>query len=300
MSYLLHLAVFVCIYVILAQSLNLIVGFCGMLSLAHAAFFALGAYTYALITVLGVVPPGLLAILAAGIAASISGLALAIPAWRLKGDFFVVISLGLQVLLFNVLLNWHHPGQPLGSWKNLTNGLFGIGGIRRPVIVGIEIDTSGAYLVFAAGVLVLVLGACWALTSSPWGRLLVALRDDELALQGLGKSPRQVKTQAIVAGAFMAGLAGAVYAGYTGYIDPTLAGINESVLLLSMLLVGGSGNIVGPAVGAAVLVLLPEGLRAVHVPDALAGELRLLAYGLLLVALMRMRPQGLAGAYRIE
>lgn len=299
MSYVMHLLVLECIYVLLAASLNLVVGYAGLLSLAHAAFFAAGAYSFALATVrFGLGPIHALA-LAIVVGAALS-LTLSAPAWRLRGDFFVLLSLAVQVLFYNVILNWHDPTAELGSLRNLTNGLFGIGGIPRGAIFGITLATTGGVLVLSAlvtGVMLLLLAR---LTRSPWGRLLEVVRDDELAARSLGKSPRAVKVQVLLVAGGMAAAAGATYALYAGYVDPSLASLDQSVLLLSIVLVGGSGNLKGPIVGATTILVIPELLRSMRVPDAIAGELRLLAYGLLLVVLVHARPQGLAGVRRID
>jgi branched-chain amino acid transport system permease protein len=299
MSYLLHLAVYLCIYVILAASLNLVVGYCGKLSLAHATFFAAGAYTYALLTAKaawGFFP----ALIMAFTMGAVLSLFLSIPSWRLKDDVFVLISLALQTLTYNLILNWHDPTAEIGSLRNLTNGLFGIGGIPRPVIFGIRFDTINSITVLSGILTFLVLGITAILIHSPWGRVLQAMRDDELAARGLGKDTRILKTQAMLIASGFAAVAGVIYAGYVGYVDPSLSSLNMSMLLLAMLLVGGSGNFLGPAVGAAVLLAIPELLRMLNIPDAQAGELRLLAYGLLIVLFVHLRPVGLAGSYRME
>lgn len=299
MSYLLHLLVYLCIYVILASSLNLVVGYCGMLSLAHAAYFAAGAYTFALLTVrvgLGFVPSLALTF----VAGAVLSLFLSLPSWRLEGDVFVLVSLALQTLAFNVILNWHDPNAEFGTLTNLTNGLFGIGGVPRPEILGVTCDTLGAMVVLSGLVAMAVLAVIAALVHSPWGRVLQAMRDDELAARGLGKDTRLLKTQALLLASGSAAVAGAIYASYVGYVDPSLASLDESMLLLSMLLVGGSGNFIGPLVGATTLLAFPEMLRLLRIPEAQAGELRLLAYGLLLLVVVHLKPEGFAGRHRVE
>jgi branched-chain amino acid transport system permease protein len=126
------------------------------------------------------------------------------------------------------------------------------------------------------------------------------MRDDELATRSLGKEVRWVKVQVFAVSCALAAVGGALYAAYVGYIDPSTASLDESILLLSFVLVGGVGNLRGPIVGAAVLIALPEVLRFVALPDSLAAEVRLMVYGLLLVGMMHVRPQGLAGVYRPE
>lgn len=299
MNYVFHLLIYFNLYAILALSLNLVVGYCGLLTLAHAGYYAIGAYTYALLSQvagLGFIPA------AAGgmIVPAVLSLAVSLPSWRFKGDFFVMVSLAVQALLFSLLYNWFSAGAPVGSLSNLTNGPFGIAGIPRPAILGYRFDTVGSMAALSFVLLGLSALVFWRLKGSPWGRLLRAMRDDELATRGLGKNTRLAKVQAFAFACAFAGLAGVIYASYVSYIDPSSASLDESILMLSMLLVGGAGNFRGPLVGAAVLIAIPELLRFAAIPDAVAANLRLLLYGLLLVLMVHLRPQGLAGEYRVQ
>lgn len=299
MNYGLHLGIFLAIYVILALSLDLIVGWLGQLSLAHAGFLAIGAYTYALTTLkLGWSFPWALG-LSVTVAVATS-LLLSLPAWRFRGDFFVMISLAVGALIQGLAQNWSTPGFDFGTWRNLTNGTKGLAGIPNPVINGIRLDTEKSMLVLAWVLALLCTGLYLRLTRSPWGRLLKCLRDDELAVRGLGKNVRLLKVQVFALSCAMAAVAGVIYAAYTSYIDPAVASLDESILLLCMVCVGGLGNLRGPLIGAAILLLIPELLRLTTMPEPIAANVRLLAYGLLLVAAVHLRPQGIAGEYRIE
>ena len=299
MNYLLHLLVYFEIYAVVALSLNLIVGYCGLLTLAHAAYFAVGAYGYAVLSVAfgwGFVPAVMAAML---ISASLS-LAVSLPAWRLRGDFFVLATLAVQALIFSALYNWVSPGATLGTWFNLTNGPFGISRIPRPTILGWAPASTAEMAVLVS----LIAGGCaavlWRLQRSPWGRLLIAARDDELAVRNLGRNAFRARAQAVAISSAIVAIAGALYASHVRYLDPSSASLDEGILMLSMVIVGGLGNFRGPLVGAATLIALPEVLRLFQLPDSAAASLRLAAYGLLLVALMHWRPNGLAGTYRIE
>lgn len=299
MNYLLHLLIYLSIYGILALSLNLAVGYCGLMTLAHAAYFAVGAYAYSLLALnlhWGFLP----AVMVAVSVAMLLSLAVSLPAWRFKGDLFVMVSLAVQALIFSLLQNWTSPEAPLGSWQNLTNGPFGIPGVPKPTLFGWQADTLPEYLLLS----VLTLGVCaivvWRLVSSPWGRLLKCLRDDELAARSLGKNTRKAKLEAFAFACGLAAVAGCLYAGYIGYVDPSSASLDESILMLCMVIVGGVGNFKGPLVGAAVLIALPELLRFAHFPDSMAANMRLLIYGLLLVVMAHFRPRGLAGEYRFQ
>lgn len=299
MSYLFHLLIYLGVYAIVALSLNMVVGYAGLLSLAHAGYFAVGSYTYALATLklgLNFVPAILLS---ASIAALLS-LALSLPSWRFDGDFFVMISLVVQVMVYRLLYNWSSPNTEIGTWSNLTNGPYGISGIKNPSIFGVTFDSIGGTLIVASFVSLFCVVVVGLLLQSPWGRLLKVMRDDELAARSLGKEVRKAKVQVFSVSCGLAAVGGAMYAAYVGYIDPSLASLDEAILLLSFVLVGGVGNLRGPILGAAVLILLPEILRLVALPDAIAAEVRLMIYGLLLVGMMHFRPQGLAGVYRPE
>lgn len=299
MNYFFHLLIYFDVYIMVALSLNLIVGFCGMLTLAHAAYFTVGGYAYGIVASrlgLGFFP----SILIAAFVAAILSLAVSLPSWRLNGDFFVLSSLAVQTLILSAIQNWYSPLSPIGSWGNLTNGPFGISGIPHPFILGLSFDTPPKYSLLATFIVIACISMIWRLKSSPWGRLLLSMRDDELATRGLGKDTRLLKVQAIAFACAFVAIAGVVYVGHIGFIDPSSASLDESILMLSMLLVGGTGNFRGPIIGAILLVSLPEVLRFVQLPDAVAANLRLLIYGITLVVLMHYRPSGIAGVYRIK
>jgi branched-chain amino acid transport system permease protein len=299
MNYLFHLTIYFCIYAIIALSLNLVVGYCGLLTIAHAGFFAIGSYTYALVTLKlgwGFIPAVLLGIFI-GV---IFSFAVSFPSWRFKGNFFVLISLAVQVFLFSIFHNWANTNADIGTWENLTNGPIGISGIPKPSILGIKFDSIGSItalaIIMAIGTALLI----WLLVKSPWGRLLKSIRDDELAARGLGKNVRLVKIQVFAVSCGLVSVAGAIYASYINYIDPSSASIDESILMLCMVMVGGIGNFRGPILGALILLMIPEILRLLNIPDSIAANLRLLFYGFLLMLMMHFRPQGLFGEYRKE
>ncbi|MEW6349712.1 MAG: branched-chain amino acid ABC transporter permease [Thermodesulfobacteriota bacterium] len=299
MNYLLHLLIYLDIYIIVALSLNIVVGYCGLLTLAHAGYFAVGSYAYALLTLKlgwGFLP----SVAAAAILSGTLSLAVSLPAWRLREDFFVMASLSVQALIFSAINNWSKPGEPVGTLANLTNGPYGVPGVPRPDIMGSVFDTIGSVATISLVLAFLNLLVGWALLKSPWGRVLQAMRDDELAARGLGKNVRRLKVQAFAVACGMVAVAGALYASYVNYVDASLSSLDHSILMLSMVIVGGVGNFRGPVVGAAVLIAIPEIMRLLQIPDTMAAEIRLMAYGLLLIVMMHLRPQGLAGSYRME
>jgi branched-chain amino acid transport system permease protein len=299
MSYALHLLIYFAIYGILAMSLNIISGYCGLLSMAQASYCAIGAYAYALLT-MNFHLDFISAAICGSVIAGFLSLAISLPAWRFKGDSFVLISLAVQQMLFSLLQNWTSPEAKPGSWSNLTNGPFGLSSIAKPEFLSVHLDSIIQVAILACCVLLCIAWLLRVLLSSPWARLLQAMRDNELAARGLGKNVRLAKVQAVAISCGLAAMAGALYASYVNYIDPTVASLDESVLILCMLLVGGIGNFRGPLAGALVLIAIPEILRFLSIPDSVAANVRLLIYGLLLVIMMHARPQGLFGSYRLE
>ncbi len=183
---------------------------------------------------------------------------------------------------------------------NLTNGTFGLSSIPKPNIFGFIFTDLRAMTLLALALFAICALMCKIFYSSPWSRLLKAMRDDELAARGLGKNVRLAKVQAVGISCGLAAIAGVIYASYVNYIDPTVASLDESMLVLCMVLVGGIGNFKGPLVGAFLLIAIPEILRFMSMPDAIAANLRLIIYSLLLITLMHFRPQGLAGNYRVS
>jgi len=299
-NYLLHILILVDIYFVLALGLNVIVGYLGLLSLAHAGYFAIGAYVYSVLTLLlgvGFVPA---ALAATGISILLS-IMLSVASWRFTGDFFILFSLAIQVVLFTLVKNWHDPSSQFGTLSNMTNGDFGLAGIPGPDLFGWTIDDRSSIAIFFTILAISGAVLSWRLLESPWGRLLRAVRDDELAARALGKNVRLAKMQAIALGCGMAGFAGVMLASYQAYINPTISDMSQATLFFSMVVVGGVGNsVAGPFFGALLIIALPELLRFVNLPIALAAELRLMIYGLMLILFMHWRPQGIAGRLRLD
>lgn len=298
MNYALHLLVYLDIYVMLALGVNLVSGYCGMLSLGHAAFFAIGGYAYALAASNGSLAfPG--ALLAAAVVGAALSPLLSLPGWRLKGDLFALATVAVGLTAAGAMTNWNDLDAPVGSWRNLTNGPYGLSGIPHPSLGAWVARTPISFALVATTVAGVAAWASWRLQRSPWGRVLVAMRDDELAARGLGKHTGILKLQAFAVSCALTATAGALYASYAGFLEPGSASFDDSLLILSMVFLGGSGNFAGPVAGASVIVIVPELLRLVGLPDSVAANLRLALYGVSLVVLMHVRPQGLLGRYRV-
>lgn len=286
MDYLLTLLVMAGIYAILALSLNLLVGYTGILSLSQGASFGVGAYAAALIstkTEMGIWVE--LGVAAAALAAL--GGVLAAGTGRLAGDYFLVASIAIQFALTDAFTNL----------RGITNGAAGIFGIPQVTIFGISIDSDSSYAVLVwLGVLVVAL-ISWRITSSPVGRVLRALRSDETATRSLGKNVRNHKIAASASSGALAGVAGVVYAHYVSYIDPTTFTISESIFILTIVVIGGSATTMGPILGALILMVgLPELLSQVSLPDDVSAAVNQMVYGLLLICVVRFMPKGVAGA----
>lgn len=288
-AYLAHYLVMVGIYAILAVSLNLLIGYSGIFSLAHAAIYGIGAYASALVALkLGLGFWGGL-VVAAGVGAFASAL-VAIPSLRVAGDYYVVASFGLQVVVLAVFMNW----------TDLTNGHAGLPGIPRPSVFGWVIDEPFEYVFLSVAFAALTYAVCWRLTNSAFGRVLQAIRDDEIAAQAMGKNVVQVKIVVASISSALGAMAGSLYAHYITYINPSSFALHESIFIASLVILGGSERLAGPIVGAFVLLAIPEALKFLAIPDTVAAPLRQVIYGALLVAFMLLRPEGLLGRARTQ
>lgn len=289
MNYIFHILIMVSIYLILSLSINLITGFSGLLTLSHAAFFGIGAYISSLLMLnLGVnfFPALVFAIIGCCVIAFIVGY----PTLRLKGDYFILATMGLQVIIFSILYNW----------ASVTRGSYGISGIPSPALFGLNFDSTISFCVLSVFIVTAVILIVGRLYYSPFGRVLKSVREDEMASQALGKNVTKLKIISFVIGSGIAAIAGAMYASYVTFIDPTSFTLLESVFIISIILVGGSGNMKGPIIGTFFVILLPELLRFIGLPNTLAANIRQIIFGMLLVFFMLFRPKGIAGEYKLE
>jgi len=278
------------IYVIITVSTNLLVGMTNLLSLGQAAFYGIGAYIAVFsLMVLGLPLIPTIVMVMAGTA--LFSLIIAYPSLRLKGDYFVFASLGFQLIVFTILYNW----------VSVTRGPYGIPGIPAPKLFGfIQISGIIPFLLLSLIIAVAVIVVFYKLIYSPFGRVLKGVRDDEIAVLSLGRNVTTFKIWAFVISSAFIGIAGALYATYVSYIDPTSFNLDEAIFILAAVLIGGTGNIRGPVVGAIFVIVLPEILRFVGFPDSVAANLRQIVYGMALIVFMYYRPQGIAGEYRLQ
>ena len=272
MEYILHLLIFISIYILLSQSLSLTAGYAGLISLAHVGFYGIGAYTTAILSVkYGV--PFLLTLPLAMLLTGLIAIVVSTISLRTVDDYFIIITLGIQIAIFSVMNNW----------QGLTRGPLGIPGIPSIKILEISFDSKISFLLLC----IFFVGIVWFLLNnisrSPFGRILIALSEDEIFAKSLGKDVYKTKVISFTVSAMFASIAGVLYAHYISYIDPTSFTINESIFILSIVIIGGMRNLWKIALAAAFLVLLPEALRFVGMPNNIAANMRQIIYGVILI-----------------
>jgi len=275
-GYFITILITVLIYAILAHSLNIITGHAGQISLGHAAFFGIGAYTSAWLYGQAGFPFWLSVPLAA-IVAGIIGAILGIPCLRVRDDFLAITTMGINFVVEAVFL-----------YTPFFGGAMGMGGIDLPRWFGREM-TKPEYAVLILIVFALLLVLDWWLGRSWVGLAWASIREDEVAAEAMGVDVVRFKVVAFVMGSAIAGLAGGFYAHFLTFIMPQNFGFGQSIVILSMVVFGGIGTRWGPVVGAIILGVLPEVSRPIM-------EYRTLVYGLLLMAMMRFQPGGLLGS----
>jgi branched-chain amino acid transport system permease protein len=289
MGYLSHIIILINIYVILTVASGLIIGLSRMISLGQAAFYGIGAYITALCIILldlSLIPSLILVMLVNGLIS----LLIAIPSIRLRGDYFILATLAFQFIVFALLNNL----------TSVTNGSLGVSGISPVSVMGVgSINGQSGFLILSAVLAFLVVLIFYFIYHSPYGVSLKALREDELALQTMGRNTRRLKIMAFVISSAFIGWASYIFATYMTYIYPGGFHLDESIFILIAVLVGGSGSIRGAIAGAVFVILLPEVLRYSGLPDSIAAPMEQIFFGLLLIIVMRFRPNGLLGKLKL-
>ncbi|HLC75423.1 MAG TPA: branched-chain amino acid ABC transporter permease [Candidatus Nanoarchaeia archaeon] len=287
-SYFIHIGILIGMYIIIAVSLNLALGYTGLLNLGHVAFFGIGAYTSALLTKQGV--PFLAAFLCAGLVASLFGLILVWATRKLKGDYLALATLGFSYVIYSLMINL----------TEITRGPLGIPGISKPVIFGFMLKSNLVYLVFVAAVAIVTVLVIKRIITSPFGRLLQATRDDELGLNVLGKDTRKLKMKAMMISAFFAGISGSLFAHYIGYIEPGSFLLTELIVMLTIVIVGGLASIKGSIAASFIIIILPEFIRFLSLPSSIVGPARQIVYALILIGILLVRPRGIFGKVDLQ
>jgi len=278
--YYVHVTIMAGIFTILALSLNLLLGYTGQLSLGHAAFFGIGAYTSSLLA-LKLEWPFWIGLPAAALAAGLAGWAIGRLALKVRGAYFVLVTISFAGVISLVSVNW----------MELTNGPLGLPGVPAPELAGLSFRTKSAYyylVLLAAAVAYLV---CHRLVHSRLGRAFLALRENEALAESVGVDPVRTLVLAAVVSAALAGVAGSLYAHYTRFVSPEVFLFSYTVTMVIMVVAGGKGTLLGPVVGALLFTVLPEALR-----EAMAWQWQMLAYGVLLVVLVYFLPRGIVPA----
>ena len=271
------------VYVMLGLGLNIVIGLAGLLDLGYVAFYAVGAYAYALLNLhFGV--SFWMALPISAVLGFMFGTILGYPVLRLRGDYLAIVTLGFGEIIRIVLENW----------DSFSNGPRGISDIPPPGFFGMDLGQHGTTIYIYFIVIALVLMTIFfvnRLENSRIGRAWIALRDDEIACQAMGIDKFKTKLTAFALGATWASLGGVVFAAKTSYINPMSFTIFESITILCVVVIGGMGSAIGVIAGALVLILLPEYLRAV-------AEYRMLVFGALQVVVMVFKPDGLIKSVR--
>lgn len=281
-DYVTHVSILAMLYAVTAASLDILIGYTGRLSLGHAAFFAIGAYTSTLLSMNWGVSPWL-GIFVGGLIASVFGLVLGIPSLKLRGPYLAISTLGFGIIVQLMLINL--------DW--LTRGPLGIPGIPPlPMIGPIDFRSKTAFYYVALAFTTVSILLLHLLTKSRAGKVLMSIREDENAALSIGVNVPLFKVYAFLIATFFAGISGGLYAHYLRYISPGISALSESIYMLSMTIIGGFGTLIGPVIGAVVLSLLQELLRSYL-------EYRYLIYGLLIILVMRFFPSGIYGIVQL-
>ena len=281
MDYILFVLVIINIYIILTISLNLIMGYTGMISVCHAAFMGIGAYVSTILMVtyhwnfLWTLP---FVILFTIMISAFFGIA----SLRVKGDHYIAVSFGIQFIVMAFMVN-----------LSITNGSNGFAGIPKPEILGLRFQSNMSCFLLSFFIMLLSLWFTTRLANAPFGLILKAIREDDLATEALGKNVVFYKVVVFVIGCTLAAIAGSFFATIISFVDPFTFSLEESIFISCLVIIGGSGNIKGALIGVPLLIAFPEVLRFLNIPSTIAPPLRQIFYGLLIILFMRFRPQGL-------
>jgi branched-chain amino acid transport system permease protein len=287
-SYFIHLLTLIGIYLILGISLQLSVGYAGLLNFGHVAFFGIGAYVAAILALNDL--PFFFYILAASFTAAFSGWLLSIPTNKLKGDYLALVTLGFSFVIYALLLNL----------TGITRGPLGLPGIPRPTILGIAFIDNYSYLILVYICVLFSYFLISRIVHSPLGQATEATRDDELSARSLGKNTFKLKSLNLTISAFFAGLAGSLFALYITFIDPSSFTLTALIPILSIIIIGGLASLPGTIFATFIIVLLPEPLRFLNFPSSIMGPTRQIVYVLILLLIIYYLPRGFYGKIDLD
>lgn len=285
--YYVHILIMAGIFAILALSLNLLLGYTGQLSLGHAAFFGIGAYTSALLA-LRLEWPVWAGFVAAVIVAGIAGYGIGKVSLKLRGAYFVLVTISFAGVIYLVSVNW----------MELTNGPLGLPGVppaelRIPGLFELSFRSKAAYYYLVLVVVAATYFVCYRLVHSRIGRALVALRENEALAESVGIDGTRYLVLAAVVSAAMAGAAGSLYAHYTRFVSPEVFLFTYTITMVIMVVAGGKGTLAGPVLGAFLFTALPEALREVT-----SWQWQMLLYGMLLILTVFFLPKGVVPTFK--
>jgi branched-chain amino acid transport system permease protein len=281
MEYLTTLGILISIYVILAASYNLVIGYGGLSTVAHPIFFAIGAYTAGLLSV-GSDLPAVVNVLLGAAAAMVASVLLAVSALRVSGDYLLIASLGFQLGLLQLIKNLDWTGGP-GGLSAIPTVL--AGPLRTP-----------AFLLIAAALAVGSVLAIRSIVNGPYGRAITAMRDEELAFTALGRNAMSMKIVIFAIGCGIAGIAGGLYAYYFQYISPDQFEVLQSAQVLTMVVLGGMGTPYGPVVGAILLLAIPQAITFLNLPPSIMAPMQGIIFTVLVLGFLFLRPAGIVGS----
>ena len=284
MDYLLHICVLICVYSTLAITLDLQAGYAGKFSLAHAALWGIGAYTYGVLA-LNFNLSWLLCVFVSLSVGAIIGALFALPAIRLAPDQFVIATFAAQAIFVDIAKNY----------ISLTGGPSGLSGIPSFKFGGLTPTTLPGFALVAVTMVAVTLIICIRIVRSPTGRILKGIREDPTFVSHAGKNTSNVTAATFAVSGGLCACTGAVYASYMTFIDPSTFSFSESVFVLTIVIVGGAGTLVGPHIAAALMIIFQESLRFIGLSSALIANIRGITYGLALVLIVLLRPQGILG-----
>ena len=288
MEYIIHIIILSAITAISSVSLNLVLGFTGLLSATHAALYGIGEYTVAImLTRIGVdfFLSMIVAMFISGLVAFLVGLILN----RFRDDYYAIATIAFQMVMATVFL----------YWQSLTRGPLGISSIARPSIFGFSFSSNISFLILSIVILGIIIFVSKRIVDSSFGRVLKSLREDEQAVEVFGYRTYHFKLTIFTIAAMMAACGGALYASYFSYINPPSFYLFYSIVAITTVVFGGLASIRGSVLASVVIVVLPEALRFVGFPNDVAAQMRQVLFGLALILLMLYRPQGLLGEYKL-
>ena len=280
MEYILNIGVQVAIFVILASSYNLVIGYGGLASVAHPIFYAFGAYGSSLLAIHLGVPP-VLAVIAGGVIAALASILLALSSLRVSGDYLLIASLGFQLGFLQVIRNFDFTG--------------GVGGLSTIPSTITGSNRTPGFLAISVGCAIATVWLISRLVRGPYGRAITAMRDEELAFTALGRNAMSIKVVEFAIGCGIAGIAGGLYAFYYQYISPDQYEVLQSAAILTMVVLGGMSTTWGPVVGAILLITVPQAITFLNLPPSVMAPVQGIIFTSLVLLFLFLRPAGLVG-----